>query len=79
MVKPPEMQYWKHITPCYVTEESDNSNDEMAIVEHKLVWRSPRKGVGFSLYRKNDLFTVGLDKFMTSCPIAPLVSYAAGV
>jgi hypothetical protein len=47
MVKPAEMKYWKHVTSCYLTEESDDANDEMTIVEHKLLWRSPREYLFF--------------------------------
>ena len=34
---------WDHITPNFMTEESDDAEDDMTIVEHKLTWRSPRK------------------------------------
>ena len=40
MVKSSEMQWWKELTPFYLTEESGDSNDEMTITEDKLPWRS---------------------------------------
>ena len=43
-VRDGEMQYWDHITPACMTEESDSENGEK-IITHDLLWRSECESV----------------------------------
>ena len=43
VVKPAEMIHWKQLTLEYMTEESDDPEDDNVIIEHKLQWRSESK------------------------------------
>ena len=43
VVKPSEMIHWKLLTLEYMTEESDDPDDDNVIIEHKLQWRSDSK------------------------------------
>lgn len=36
-------KYWKNLSFKYMTEESDDAEDENAVIEHKLMWRSQSK------------------------------------
>lgn len=36
-------KYWKNLSFKYMTEESDDAEDENAVIEHKLTWRSQSK------------------------------------
>ena len=40
VVKHAEMIHWKQLTLEYLTEESDDPEDDNVIIEHKLQWRS---------------------------------------
>ena len=40
VVRQNEKKFWDSLTPAFVTEESDDSEDPSVIVEHKLSWRS---------------------------------------
>ena len=42
-MKENELKHWKQISFAYITEESDDAEDPLVIVEHKLSWRSQRK------------------------------------
>lgn len=35
--------YWKYLSQAYMTEESDDPDDQEIIVVHKLPWRSESK------------------------------------
>ena len=37
--------YWKHLSQAYMTEESDDIENEDHIIQHKLPWRSDSKGI----------------------------------
>ena len=43
MVKPNELKHWNQLTLDYMTEESDDPEDDSVIVEHRLQWRSESK------------------------------------
>ena len=43
VVKPSEMKHWNQLTLEYMTEESDDPEDESVIIEHRLQWRSESK------------------------------------
>lgn len=36
-------KYWKYLSLMYVTEESDDPDNQNGLIEHKLPWRSQSK------------------------------------
>ena len=66
MVKPAEMVHWKQLSLEYMTEESDDPEDDNVIIEHRLQWRSESKccSMHYMCLSTYIIFIAELEEFM---------------